>query len=84
MTGLSWDCNCTAYAFVLNHSDEHKQYSIKARDFQSISNGLKTEHEKYMLSFCAEMSDTMVGTEGLHELSWYEDVFPLEKEKNLF
>lgn len=29
------------------------------------------------------MSDTMLGTEGLDELSWY-DVFPLEKEKNLF
>lgn len=37
-----------------------------------------------MLSFCAKKSDTMVGTEGLDELSWYEDVFPLEKEKNLF
>lgn len=23
----------------------------------------------------------MVGTEGLDELSWYEDVFPLETEK---
>lgn len=37
-----------------------------------------------MLSFHAKKSDTTVGTEGLDELNWYEDVFPLEKEKNLF
>lgn len=36
-----------------------------------------------MLSFCAINSDTMVGTEGLVELSWYEDVFPLKKREKI-
>lgn len=37
-----------------------------------------------MLSFCAKKSDKSVGTEGLDELSWYEDIFPLEKEFKIF
>lgn len=37
-------------------------------------------YEKHMLSFQAKKSDKSVGAGGLDELSWYEDVFPLEKE----
>lgn len=36
-------------------------------------------YEKHVLSFYAKKSDKSVGTEGLDELSWYEDIFPLEK-----
>ena len=37
-------------------------------------------YEKHMLSFHAKKSDKSVGTGGLDELRWYEDVFPLGKE----